>query len=61
MAELFTFVLTIYSTHPNTDTDGLESDNDGRVLTLDNISAPDSNRAQGTYNSITSQVDQELD
>ena len=37
----------------NTDSDGLESDNDGRVLTLDNISNADSNRAQGTYNNIT--------
>ena len=36
-----------------TDTDGLESDNDGRVLTLDNIGSADASRAQGTYNTIS--------
>jgi hypothetical protein len=36
-----------------TDTDGLESDNNGRALTFDSISAADVTRTQGTYTSIS--------
>ena len=35
------------------DNDGLEADNDGKALTIDSISAADTDRAQGTYNGIT--------
>jgi len=34
------------------DEDGLESDNDGKALTLDSISNADASRSQGTYNNI---------
>jgi len=36
----------------STDSDGLESDNNGRVLTVDSISPADTDRTQGTYTAL---------